>query len=118
MHQKRIKRLNSLLREVISDVIRKEVRNPKVSPLTTVTEVDISSDLRHAKISISVIGDDEERATTLKALNQAAGYISTKASKEVVIRYFPSLSFILDTSVDKHLRIDSVLKEIKQQNPN
>ncbi|MEM7174441.1 MAG: 30S ribosome-binding factor RbfA [Chlamydiota bacterium] len=117
MSTKRVKRLNSLLREVISDVIRKEVRNPHVSLLTTVTKVDISSDLRHAEVSISVIGSDAERAKTVAALNTTAtsGYISTQAAKEVVLRYFPSLTFKLDTSVDKHMRIDSVLKEIEEK---
>jgi len=115
MSTKRVKRLNSLLREVISEVIRKEVRNPHVSSLTTVTEVDISSDLRHAEISISVIGNDKERLETIAALNSAAGYISTKASGLVVLRYFPALTFKLDTSVDRQLRIDSVLKEIKEK---
>ena len=115
MQGKRVKRLNSLLREVISEVIRKEVRNPHVSPLTSVTKVEISSDLRHAKVSVSVIGSDEERALTLKALSRAAGYISVKAAKQVVLRYFPSLRFQLDTGVDYQFKIDTILKEIDEQ---
>jgi ribosome-binding factor A len=114
MNRKRLKRLNSLLREVISDVIRKEVGNPKVSPLITVTEVKIANDLRHAEVMISVIGGKEERLATLNALETSAGYISIKAAQQVVLHYFPKLIFRLDEGADRQLRVDAVLKEIKK----
>ena len=112
---KRIKRLNSLLKEVISEVIHKDVRNPLISEFTTVTEVDISKDLHHAKVSISVIGTEEERKNTIAALQSAAGFISVNSSKKVVMRIFPSLTFYLDTSVDKQMKIDSLLKKIHEE---
>lgn len=115
MDNKRTKRLNSLLQEVITDVIRKEVRNPLVSPFFSITEVDISKDLQHAKVYISVIGTPEEKQATIKALQSAAGFISVLASKEITIRFFPSLIFKLDTSVDKQMKIDSILKDIQQE---
>ena len=87
MSSKRIKRLNSLLKEVISEVILKEVRNPDVSSLVTVTDVDISADLHYATVSISVIGDEKDKEKTLKALQSAAGFIGVQASKKVVLRY-------------------------------
>lgn len=109
---KRTDRLNSLLKEVISDVIRKEVKNPLINPLFTVTRVDITRDLHYAKVYVSVIGDDMARAATLEALNQSAGFIAVHASKQIVIRYFPQLTFRLDDSVDKHMRIEQLLEEI------
>ena len=112
---KRTKRLNSLLKEVISEVIRKEVRNPLISQFTTVTEVDISKDLHHAKVYISVIGTDQERKNTIAALESAAGFISVNSSKKVVMRIFPSLTFHLDTTVDKQMKIDSLLKKIHEE---
>lgn len=115
MVKNRIVRLNSLLREVLSDVIRKEVRNPLVNPLITVTGVDISKDLQHAKVLISVIGTPAEREQTIKALQSAAGFIAIHASKQVVMRYFPVLTFKLDTSVDQQIRIDSLLGKIKEE---
>lgn len=115
MNSKRISRLNSLLREVISEVIVKDVRNPNISQFTTVTSVEITSDLKTAKVLISVLGTDEERAQTIKALNQAAGFISVHASKKIIIRYFPTLTFELDTSVDKLMKIDKILSEIKKE---
>ncbi len=115
MKSKRINRLNSLLREVISEVILKEVRNPNISKFTSVTLVDITYDLKNAKVFISVLGTDDERAQTIKALNQAAGFISVHASKKIVIRYFPTLTFELDTSVDKHIKIEKILIDIKKE---
>lgn len=112
---KRTKRLNSLLKEVISEVIRKDVRNPLISEFNTVTEVDISKDLHHAKVYISVIGTEVERKNTIAALESAAGFISVNASKKVVMRIFPSLTFLLDTSVDKQMKIDSLLKKIHEE---
>ncbi|MCF7806081.1 MAG: 30S ribosome-binding factor RbfA [Simkaniaceae bacterium] len=112
---RRTERLNSLLKEVISEVIFREVKNPHVTGLITVTSVDISKDLHHAKVYISVIGTDNDKKATLDALNSAAGFIATKSSKKVVLRYFPQLKFIFDDSAEKHMRIDSILKEIEEQ---
>ena len=112
---KRTKRLNSLLKEVLSEVIRKYVRDPLVSELMTITEVDITKDLHYAKVFVSVMGSELERTNTVNALNQAAGFISVKASKQVVMRHFPELTFKLDTSVDKHMKIDSLLKQIEKE---
>ncbi|MGE5196765.1 MAG: 30S ribosome-binding factor RbfA [Anaerolineae bacterium] len=115
MAKKRIERLNSLLKEVISEVILRDVRNPHVSPLISVTRVDISNDLHHAKVFISVIGSSGEKEQTIVALQSAAGFIAIQASKKVVMRYFPALIFKLDSSVEHHLRIDALLGQIHDE---
>lgn len=115
MAKKRIERLNSLLKEVISEVVTREVRDPRISPLITITSVDITNDLQHAKVYISVIGTPEQKKQTLEALQSAAGYIAIHASKKVVMRYFPSLNFKLDDSVEKHIRIETLLGQIHEE---
>jgi ribosome-binding factor A len=110
--KQRTDRLNSLLKEVISEVIRRDVRNPHVNELVGVTRVDITKDLHHAKVYISVIGTDQQKEETIRALNSAAGFIAVNSSKKVVMRYFPELTFILDDSVEKHMRIETLLAEI------
>lgn len=115
MAKQRTDRLNSLLKEVISEVIRREVRNPHVAELVTVTRVQITKDLRHAKVFISVIGTEQEKAETLSALQSAAGFIAINAAQKVVMRYFPELTFKLDDSVDKHMRIEQLLNQISQE---
>lgn len=115
MSKKRVDRLNSLLKEVISDVIRKEVKNPHVNEFITVTRVDITTDLHYAKVYISVIGSETEKQETLSALNSAAGFIAVNSSKKVVMRYFPTLTFILDDSVEKQMRIEELLHKISDE---
>lgn len=112
MAKKRTARLNSLLKEVISDVIRKDTRNPHINSLLTVTRVDITSDLHYAKVYVSVIGNDAQKKETIDALQSAAGFIAVNCAKQVVMRYFPQLTFKLDDSVDKHMRIEMLLHEI------
>ena len=115
MLKKRTDRLNSLLKEVISDVIRKDVRNPLVNELVTVVRVDITKDLHHAKVFISVIGTDVQKAQTIDALQSAAGFIAVQASRQVVMRYFPALTFKLDDSVEKHIKIEELLNSIQKE---
>ena len=111
----RIDRLNSLLKEVISEVITRQVRNPKVNALVSVTKVDLSKDLHNAKVYISVIGSDIEKKQTLQALQSAAGFISVNASKKVVMRYFPTLYFHLDASIEDEIRIHELLDKIHEE---
>jgi ribosome-binding factor A len=113
MLKQRTDRLNSLLKEVISEVIRKEVRNPHINELMTVTRVDITKDLHYAKVYVSVIGNDEEKKQTIEALQSAAGFIAVNSSKKVVLRYFPTLTFKLDDTVDKQMRIEQLLHDIE-----
>jgi len=111
----RTDRLNSLLKEVISEVIRRDVRNPHVAELVTVTRVQITKDLHYAKVYISVIGSDQAKTETLAALQSAAGFIAVNSAKKVVMRYFPELTFKLDDSVDKHMRIEELLQKISKE---
>ncbi len=115
MTKNRVARLNSLLKEVISEVIHRDVKNPHVNPLVTVISVDITNDLQHAKVYISVIGTQKEKESTVEALQSAAGFISIIASKKVVMRYFPELTFKADDSVEKQMRVDELLNQIQKE---
>jgi len=115
MVKNRIVRLNSLLKEVISEVIHNDVRHPQVNKFVSVTRVDITNDLQHAKVYISVIGTPVQKEETVKALQSGAGFIAITASKKVVMRYFPVLTFFLDDSVEQQIRIDSLLNKIKEE---
>ncbi len=113
---RRTTRLNSLLKEVLSEVIHRNVKNPKLDDkLITVTKVDISKDLQHAKIYISVIGDDADKKEVFNTLKSASGFISVIASKKVVMHHFPKLKFFIDNSVDKHMRIEEVLSKVEEE---
>jgi len=111
----RTDKLNSLLQEVIAEVISREVKDPSIHPFTSVTSVHITTDLAEAKVSISVLGTSEERTQTVKALNKAAGYIAVTASKKIVLRHFPVLIFTEDSSVEKQMHIDTLIKQIEEE---
>ena len=111
----RLPRLNSLLKEVIAEVIANDVRNPKVAKFASLTKVEICKNLHHAIVYVSVLGSEQEKKETLKALISARGFISTKASKKMTIRYFPKLEFRLDNSTDMYLNIDRILTEIHEK---
>ncbi len=115
MKKNRLARVNSLLKEVIFEVIQKEVRNPNVSTFVSVTNVETSADLHHAKVSVSLICSDEEKSKVLAALNSAAGFIAVHAAKKVQLRYFPALIFKLDTSVEEQMRIQQILSDIEKE---
>jgi ribosome-binding factor A len=115
MSGRRIERINSLLKEVLSDVIRREVKNPHLPQLITVTHVDVTRDLRHAKVYVSVIGEDAVKSEAIDVLQSASGFIGVQASKQVALRYFPELNFILDDSVDQQMRIDRLVADIQAE---
>lgn len=115
MTKQRTDRLNSLLREVISDVIRLDLKNPHVSDLITVMGVDITKDLRQAKVFISVIGSNIDKQETMIALDKSAGFIASTASKKVRMRYFPTLHFVLDDGVNHQMRIEELLQKIHNE---
>ncbi len=115
MKPKRLERVNSLLKEVIFEVIHKEVRNPHITTFVTVTRVDTSADLHHARVFISLIATDAEKEKILAALQTAAGFIAVHASEKVELRYFPNLTFKLDTELEEQLRIHKILSDIEKE---
>ncbi len=116
MAVKRTDRINSLLKEVLSEVITKEVKDPKIAgKFISVTSVDITKDLRNATVFVSIIADDDDKIAILQALKTAAGFISVSASKKVVLRFFPALKFKLDSSVDAHIHIEELLQKVKNE---
>ncbi len=115
MKKNRLNRINSLLKEVLFEVIQKEVRNPHVNTFITVTQVETSADLHHAKVYVSMIGSEAEKEKILAALQTAAGFIAVHAAKQVKMRYFPNLTFKLDKSADEYMKIDKILSDIEKE---
>jgi ribosome-binding factor A len=115
MKKNRLERINSLLKEVIFEVIQREVKNPHINTFITVTKVETSADLHHAKVSISLLCPDTEKSKVLAALQSAAGFIAVHASKKVELRYFPELTFKLDNSLDEFIHIQEILGKIEKE---
>jgi ribosome-binding factor A len=96
---RRTERVNELLRTEISELLRTDLRDPRIGGIVTVTHVDVSPDLRHALVYVSVLGTDEERASTLAALDHARPYLRRELSRRLTLRYTPDVAFLSDTSM-------------------
>ena len=95
----RTDRVNALLREEISNLIRDEIRDPRLGGIVSVTQVDVSPDLRNASVHISVLGDDGERAGTMEALDHARSFVRRELGRRLHLRTIPAVRFIADTSM-------------------
>lgn len=111
----RTDRLNSLLKEVLSDVIRKDVHHLPISNMLVITRVEITKDLHNAKVFISVMGDEATKNRTLDALQGAASQIGHIAARKVVLRFFPRLTFLEDEGIENQMRVQELLNAIEEE---
>ena len=114
MPTRRQRKVAELLHEEISQLIQYSTRDPRLG-FVTVTEVDVSPDLRLAHVYVTVLGDETDAQNTLEGLASAAGYFRYNMKKALSLRYIPELKFKLDTSLEYGIRIDSLLDTIKNE---
>lgn len=112
---RRTERINDLLRSEISELLRREVKDPRVSGLVSITEVHVSPDLRNATVFVSVLGSAEEKASTMKALETGAQFLQRELGKRLTIRRTPVLSFLIDEALEEGSRIMHLLDEVRDQ---
>jgi ribosome-binding factor A len=113
MSEVRRKKVESLLKEEISGLITGGVvKDPRVHPMTAVTDVELSKDLRHAKVFVSFFGSGEERARCVEALNHAAGFIHNKLGGGLHLRFVPHLTFLADDSIERGVRLTQKIKDL------
>lgn len=110
----RQERVKELLKEEISDIIRRELKDPRVG-FVTITGVDVTPDLAHAKIFVSVLGSEEQRNSTLKALRSAKGFVRREFAKRATMKSIPEIDFRFDESIEHGARIFELLESIKQE---
>ncbi len=102
---------NEILREV-SLLIRNEIKDPRVSDLTSVTRVETTNDLKYCKVFISVLGDENKKEDTLKGLKKAAGFIRKQLAIRINLRVTPEITFHLDDSLESSMRINDILNNL------
>ena len=108
---RRTQRVNELLRQEISLVLQHQLRDPRLSPLISVTRVDTSEDLKQAKVYVSVLGNRSKKDEALHGLGSAAGYLRRELGDVLPLKHIPSLTFVLDESLDRE---DAILKVLNQ----
>lgn len=108
----RQERVKELLKTEISDIIRREIKDPRIG-FVTITDAEVSKDFRHAIIYISVYGDDKEKEENLAVLQNAARYIRGEFGRRAFMKIIPEISFKLDTAVEHGARIFELLQQVK-----
>jgi ribosome-binding factor A len=105
-----MRRVDEAVRAVLSDVITRELKDPRVG-FVTVTAVKTSPDLRHARVYVSVLGDEETRSDSLVGLDSAHGFLQRRVASELRLKHTPTLAFAYDDTTDRGMRLTEILGE-------
>ncbi|MFI5358734.1 MAG: 30S ribosome-binding factor RbfA [Halanaerobiales bacterium] len=117
MAKMRAERLAELIKQEISDIIFREVKDPRIGFLS-ITDVEVSGDLRNANIYVSVYGTEEERKSTLEGLEKAKGFIRKLLGERITVYHTPELSFHYDQSIEYGAYINKLLDKVKEEDEN
>lgn len=114
MNNNRLTRVNDEIKKELSEIIRSELKDPRVSLIATVLKVDTTNDLKFCKAYISVLGDDGQKEEVIKVLKGAAGFIRTQIAHRINLRNTPEFKFILDDSLEEGMRISKIIDDINK----
>ena len=116
MRKNRIKntRINGEVQRELSVIIRKEIKDPRIHMMTSVTQVEVAPDLKTCKAFISVLGNEEEKKNTLAGLRSAEGYIRRYLAKNLNLRNTPEIHFILDDSIEYGVHMSHLIDEVQK----
>ena len=115
MNNKRINRISEEVRKVVSELIYNGLKDPRVSPMTTVTKVEVTRDLRFAKIYVSILGNDEEKKDTLLGLESAKGFIRKEIGNRIDLRYVPEPIINLDESIEQGIYMSKLIDKVNKE---
>ncbi|WIV10903.1 30S ribosome-binding factor RbfA [Proteiniborus sp. MB09-C3] len=118
MSLKRLGRISEEIKKIVSNVIMSELKDPRISSMTSVTDVEVTRDLRYAKIYISVLGSQLDKEETLKGLESGKGFIRKEIGKNLNLRYTPEPLFYLDKSIEHGFKISKLLNDMKDSSDN
>ncbi len=113
----RIEKVNQTIKKEISGIVHQELRDPRLG-FVTITHVEVSRDLQHAKVFFSVLGSGTNVEDTQKGLDSAKGYIRRLVGQRVRLRYIPELNFIFDNSVEVGFHMDETFKRLREERDN
>ena len=106
-------RINGEVQRELSNIIR-ELKDPRVGIMTSVTAVEVTPDLKYCKAYISVLGDDETKSETLAGLKSAAGFIRRELARTVNLRNTPEIKFIMDESIEYGMRMSKLIDDVRK----
>lgn len=105
-------RINSEVQKELANIIRGEIKDPRIAPMTCVTDCEVAPDLKTCKAYISVLGDESKREETLKGLKSAEGYIRHQIASRLNLRNTPAITFISDTSTEYGMRMSELIDKV------
>jgi ribosome-binding factor A len=108
-------RVNGEVQRELSNIIRTEIKDPRIAPLTSVTAVEVTQDLKYCKAYISVLGDEEAGNDTIAGLKSAAGFIRRELARRINLRNTPELIFVLDTSIAYGMEMSKKIDEVMRR---
>jgi ribosome-binding factor A len=114
MKSHRLARVAEVIREVAASTILFELKDPRVKNVT-VTRAEVSADLQHCKVYVSVMGTEREQKLTMHGLESAAGFVQTKLADRLTTRFVPHVTFVLDEGVKKSIEISRLIREANEQ---
>jgi ribosome-binding factor A len=115
MNDKRINRISEEVKKVVSELLFREIKDPRISGLPSVNRVVVTKDLNTAKIYVSVLGSDEEKNNTIKGLENAKGFIRNEIGKRISLRHVPEPIFYLDNSIEEALYMTQLIEKVNKE---
>lgn len=111
----RINRISEEIKKEVSSIIQNELKDPRLPRMISIVSLNVTKDLRYAKIYVSVLGTEEEKKGAITALKSAAGFIRREVGHRVQLRYTPEMHFELDTSIEHGIHISKLITETRKQ---
>ena len=108
-------RINGEVLKELSNIIRSEIKDPRINPMTSVVSVEVAPDLKTCKAYISVLGDEQSQKDTITGLKSAEGYIRRELARTVNLRNTPEIKFILDQSIEYGINVSKLIDEVTQK---
>lgn len=112
MPRRRVLRLNDLLRTEMSELLQRHVRDPRLSTMVSIMEVRVSDDLKHARVYVSILGDEAEKREAMKGLRAAHNYLRHELGNRITRLDIPHFEFVVDDSIERGTRILATLNEV------
>lgn len=107
-------RINGEVLKELSNIIRGEIKDPRINTMTTITAVEVAPDLKTCKAYISVLGDEESKKSTLEGLKSAEGFIKSRLAKSINLRNTPQIKFLLDESIEYGVSMSKLINDLKK----
>lgn len=108
-------RINGEVQKELSKLISQEIKDPRIHPMTSVVAVEVAPDLKHAKVYISVLGDEESRKSTFEGLKSAAPFMRSQLAKTVNLRNTPELTFVMDQSIEYGVHMSKLIDDVNHK---